>query len=244
MVTGSDTPESTETGYQSMAHSSANNLVRLYIDFDGTLTHTDVGDLMFSTFIPADMVEKGWHRDIIARWKSGELSSEVCMTAECDNARVTPAELDTLLDTIPVTGGFVETAEYCRTNDIPLMVLSDGLDYYIEYVLAKFGLSDVAYRANNLTFRDDGSLGVTFPYINRECGRCGNCKESHTIDSRSNGETVVYVGDGYSDRYAITRADVIFARRDLADYCSEHEIPYIPFESFHLVLAFLKERYG
>lgn len=226
-----------------MTHSSRNNPVRLFIDFDGTLTHTDVGDLLFRTFLPANMVEDGWHNDIIARWKSGELSSEVCLTAECENIRVTPGELDALLDTIPVTAGFVETAEYCRRNDIPLMVLSDGLDYYIEYVLAKFGLSDVAYRANVVTFREDGSLGVSFPYRNRDCGRCGNCKGSHITDGRLNGETVVYMGDGYSDRYAITRADVIFARRDLAAYCSEHEIPYIPFESFHPVLAFLKERY-
>jgi 2-hydroxy-3-keto-5-methylthiopentenyl-1-phosphate phosphatase len=227
-----------------MTHSSPNNPIRLFIDFDGTLTHTDVGDLLFRTFLSEDKVEEGWHNDIIARWKSGELSSEVCLTAECDNTRVTPAELDALLDTIPITGGFVEAAEYCRRNDIPLMVLSDGLDYYIEYVLAKFGLSDVAYRANTMTFREDGSLGVTFPHINRECGICGNCKESHIIDGRCDGETVVYVGDGYSDRYAITRADVIFARRDLADYCSEHKISYIPFESFHPVLTFLKERYG
>ncbi len=227
-----------------MTDSLGKNPVRLFIDFDGTLTHTDVGDLMFSTFLSADMVEEGWHGDIIARWKSGELSSGVCLTAECEKTRVTPGELDALLDTIPVTAGFVETAEYCRGNGIPLMVLSDGLDYYIEYVLAKFGLSDVAYRANVLTFREDGSLGVSFPYMNRECGRCGNCKESHISGSRSDGETVVYMGDGYSDRYAITRADVIFARRDLAVYCSEREIPYIPFESFHPVLAFLKERYG
>jgi len=227
-----------------MATESPGGPVRLFIDFDGTLTHTDVGDLLFRTFIPADMIEAGWHADIIARWKSGELSSETCLTAECDAARVTPAALDTLLDTIPVTAGLVETAEYCRTHDIPVMVLSDGLDYYIEYVLAKFGLSDMPYRSNAMTFREDGSLGVSFPHMNRECGRCGNCKESHIIKHRRDGDTVVYVGDGYSDRYAIKHADVIFARRDLAGYCSEHEIPYIPFESFHPVLAYLKERYG
>ncbi len=233
------TPDGKETGM-----TDANGAVRLFVDFDGTVAHADVGDLIFRTFLPREKVAAGWHADLIRRWKAGELSSPDCLTEECENSTVSQPELDALLDTVPLTAGFAETAAFCRARGVPLMILSDGLDYYIEFILSKYGLSDVPYRSNLIRFRGDGTLGVDFPYMDAGCGRCGNCKESHIKDSRRDGETVVYVGDGYSDRYAIRQADVIFARSDLAAFCAAEGVPFRPFDSFRPVLDFLEERYG
>jgi 2-hydroxy-3-keto-5-methylthiopentenyl-1-phosphate phosphatase len=52
--------------------------------------------------------------------------------------------------------------------------------------------------------------------------------------------TVVYVGDGYSDRCAAQLADRIFARAGLARYLDEHGISYEPFETLHDVVAALE----
>jgi hypothetical protein len=45
---------------------------------------------------------------------------------------------------------------------------------------------------------------------------------------------IVFIGDGVSDLPAAREADVLFARRGLRleEYCIEHGIPYIPFDSF------------
>lgn len=45
---------------------------------------------------------------------------------------------------------------------------------------------------------------------------------------------VVFVGDGVSDLPAAREADVLFARRGLRleEYCIEHRIPYIAFDTF------------
>lgn len=45
---------------------------------------------------------------------------------------------------------------------------------------------------------------------------------------------IVFIGDGVSDLAAAREADVLFARRGLRleEYCQEHKIPYIPFDSF------------
>lgn len=213
--------------------------IRLYVDFDGTVTHRDVGNGIFSRFIRKELQEQNWHEEILTEWKAERISSRDCLIQECANSVATEDEMRHELENYNLTPGFVETAKFCRDNGIPLMILSDGLDYYIEYILAKYGLSFVEYRANHMFFTD-GTLGVDFPHYAGGCGRCGNCKRSHIDTNKKNGETLIYAGDGYSDRYAIKSVDVVFARRDLARYCSKENIAYNPFNTFYDVLDYLK----
>jgi len=213
--------------------------IRLFVDFDGTITEKDVGNGIFDRFLRPDLLERNWHEEVIEEWKAGRLSSLECLTQECRNTVVTEEELKEELENYTLTPGFVETAAYCRENDIELMILSDGLDYYIEYILGKYGLGDIAYRANHMYFTD-GALGVEFPHSEQGCGKCGNCKRWHIDRLRSDGDRVLYVGDGYSDRYAIRSSDVIFARCDLAEYCRENDLPFHPFETFFDILDYLR----
>jgi len=45
---------------------------------------------------------------------------------------------------------------------------------------------------------------------------------------------IIFIGDGVSDLAAAREADVLFARRGLRleEHCKEHNIPYIPFNTF------------
>jgi 2-hydroxy-3-keto-5-methylthiopentenyl-1-phosphate phosphatase len=52
--------------------------------------------------------------------------------------------------------------------------------------------------------------------------------------------TIVFVGDGYSDRCAALAADRVFARDSLAVYLDEREIAYEPFEDFGRLGAALR----
>ena len=209
--------------------------IRIFADFDGTVTHRDVGNGIFDRFLRPDLLERNWHEEIISEWKAERVSSFDCLTQECANSVITEDEMREELENYCLTPGFVEMAAYCKEHGIPLMILSDGLDYYIEFILAKYGLSYVDYRANHMYFID-GALGVEFPHHNAGCGKCGNCKRSHMESMKRDGETVIYIGDGYSDRYAIKSADVVFARRDLADYCTNENIEFYPFDTFFEVL--------
>ena len=216
-----------------------NKNIRLFVDFDGTVTDRDVGNGIFDRFLRPDLIERGWHEEIINEWKAERVSSLECLTRECQYSIVTEDQFREELDNFELTPGFVETAHYCRDNDIPLMILSDGLDYYIEYILARNGLGFVEFRANHMFF-SNGSLGVEFPYNEYGCGKCGNCKRWHMNTHVVDGERVIYVGDGYSDRYAIHSADVVFARRDLAEYCKSENLSYHPFGTFFDVLKYIE----
>ncbi|MBN1293101.1 MAG: MtnX-like HAD-IB family phosphatase [Candidatus Latescibacteria bacterium] len=217
----------------------AGSAIRLFVDFDGTAAHDDVGDSIFEAFLLPDLLKQRWHDYIIDEWKAGKISSFECLITECEHTRVTQDELNRHLDQRTLTPGFTKTVAYCKDNGIPLTILSDGMDYYIEYILKKHGIGDVQFKSNHMYF-NNGSLGVKFPYEGKGCGRCGNCKRWHIDTLRQNGETVIYVGDGYSDRYAIRDADIIFARRDLTEYCLKHAIDFHEYNDFFDILSYLE----
>jgi len=217
--------------------------IRLFTDFDGTVTNKDIANAIFDRFLRPELLKQGWHREILDKWKAGEISSLECLTLECENTIVSEQELNAELDKYKLTDGFVEFAEYCKKNSVPLIILSDGLDYYIKYILVKYGLGEIEYRANHMFFYN-GSLRVEFPFANYGCGRCGNCKRWHINTLRRGDECVVYVGDGYSDRYAIRSADITFARSDLAEYCEKALMDYFPYENFYDVLQYIEDNYG
>ncbi len=217
--------------------------LRIFVDFDGTITTRDVGDSIFERFLHPELLEKGWHEEMIREWKAGRISSGDCLVRECDNTIVTRPELDSLLDEHTLTPGFIEMAEYCGRRNIPLVILSDGLDYYIKYILAKHGLGDLPHYANHMYFKES-SIGVEFPHEHRGCGRCANCKRWHIESIRRDGEKTVFIGDGYSDRYAVMSVDKIFARRDLAEYCAANRMPYTPFRHFYDIMRHLENGNG
>ncbi len=219
------------------------NKIKLFVDFDGTVTNRDVGDAIFSKFLPTDLIEQNWHDKIIAEWKAGLISSYQCLSSECANAVVTEKEFQTELENVDLTPGFVKTAKYCMINDIPITILSDGLDYYIKYILSKYDINYVPFRANHMYF-NDGGIVIEFPFSDKGCGRCGNCKRWHMDTLRKDGDYIIYAGDGYSDRYAINSADMVFAKGDLAEYCRKNNHEYLPFEDFHTILKYLEDMNG
>jgi len=213
-----------------------NSNIRLFVDFDGTVTEKDVGDGIFTKFMRGD---PALHDKLIADWKAGLISSHQCLTQECENSEVTEDELQDELDSYDLTPGFKETAKFCWDNGIPITILSDGMDYYIEYILSRHGLKNIQFRSNHMYF-NDGSMIVEFPFFDKGCGRCGNCKRWHMDVIREDSEKIVYAGDGYSDRFAIKSADVVFARRDLENYCRNTNHEYIPFGDFYQILHYLE----
>lgn len=207
----------------------------VFIDFDGTLAQNDVGDMLFKIFGNGPECEM-----LVQQWLHGEISSRECMEREADTARLTREQLDAFCDTQALTPGFIEFAKFCRQRNWPLLVLSDGLDYYIQRVLLRHEL-DLPVLANHLEFVPPDRIAVSFPYFAHSCGRCGNCKGYHIRHLPKPGEKIVYIGDGYSDRCGAQEANLIFAKRDLAKWCEEKGMEYLQFEDFTQVLYLIKK---
>lgn len=207
----------------------------IFTDFDGTLTQNDVGDALIKNFGDWPECKKA-----VQRWIRGEISSREYYEVAALTLRVNQPQLNAFCDAQPLARGFMEFETYCRNRHWPLMVLSDGLDYYIHRVLTQHGL-DLPVVANHLEFLSSGQIEISFPYFEYTCGQCANCKGFHVRRFAGTPEKIVYIGDGYSDRCGAQVADIIFAKHDLAKWCEEKQVHYFHYENFEDILTRLQK---
>ncbi len=210
----------------------------IFSDFDGTIAQNDVGNLLARTFGDAASCAEA-----VAAWKRDEISSWQCIERESATIRVTQFQLDAFCDRQMLSNGFAEFAALCRRRGWPLIVLSDGWDYYIKRILARHALTLPVY-SNHLRFAPPDRLFVEFPHREHSCGRCANCKGYHVRRMRHNHEQIVYIGDGFSDRCGAQEADWVFAKGELANWLNERQVAHYRFEDFAQIAAVLAEKLG
>jgi 2,3-diketo-5-methylthio-1-phosphopentane phosphatase len=201
-------------------------------DFDGTLVEHDSADLIFEQFATSH-----W-RAIEERWQQGLIGSATCMQQQVALMKTTPAELNALLDTIPLDPAFPLFAHDCNIKGIPLVIVSDGLDYVIHYLLRKFKLDYLPIIANHLNYLGQGQFVLTHPYSYPKCQtQAGVCKCA--IIKSNSARRTLHIGDGRSDFCAAHCADLVLAKGSLLYYCQAQLIPHLPFADFtearHLV---------
>jgi 2,3-diketo-5-methylthio-1-phosphopentane phosphatase len=199
---------------------------RIFVDFDGTITTHDVGNALFRTFGGAVCAE------YIRQYHEGAISAQECFRAEAAAAgAVDKNAVRRFLAEQTIDGGFPAFVEYCRSQDFPLCVLSDGLDLYIAPLLERAG--NVPFVSNRATIDPrDGTLRLEFPHANAECDRCACCKRNIMLTGTPDDDVLVYIGEGYSDRCPAGYADVVFAKDTLQTYCREQNISYHPYTTF------------
>lgn len=208
--------------------------IKIFCDFDGTITTKDVGEHMFLEFGDS---EKAY--EIFNRWTRKEIDS----TQEWQEllelvSDLTEEQFNNFIDTIEIAYGFNEFVEYSEANNLELTILSDGMDYYIDRILKNNGLSNLKFYSNKLTFTGEG-LKVDFPYTDEECKECGNCKRNHIIENSSDEDITIYIGDGYSDTCPIQYVDYIFAKKSLLKFCEKERISYYPYKNFKDIIRLL-----
>jgi 2,3-diketo-5-methylthio-1-phosphopentane phosphatase len=203
-------------------------------DFDGTISLNDVTDALLEKFASPEWEE------IETAWREGLINSRECMSEQYALVKATEDELNSFLDTVEIDQHFKEFAEFCGENGYPLVIVSDGFDYYIERILRNRGLAGIEVFSNHLEFKN-GEIKTEFPHTSDECDTCGNCKTSIFHRFKTPENKVVYVGDGWSDRCIAHESDVIFAKHKLIDYCHERGLSYTPYSTFADILAEMRE---
>ncbi|MEE9269943.1 MAG: MtnX-like HAD-IB family phosphatase [Candidatus Krumholzibacteria bacterium] len=212
--------------------------IAVLCDFDGTVAREDVGHLLFSTF--ADEALTG---PVVERWKRGEISSRECLEHEASLAEVSPEELDRFINRRKLDPYFKDFVDFARRRHIEVVIVSDGLDHYVEKMLIRSGLGELEYYANALHFNGE-KLAVSFPYYDlRDCRDCGNCKTHHLERYKKAGYYTVYVGDGLSDRCPCTYSELVFAKGDLLDFCKANDVDHVEFKNFRDVERELVQRF-
>ena len=211
--------------------------LRLFVDFDGTITREDVGNIFFRTFGGPACDE------LVRRFRAGEISAAACFRGEAEAmGRVDPRALEVLIDARQVDASFGNLVSFCRARGVPLMIVSDGLDLYIRRILENNGWGGVPFLSNEAALvrpAEDGrsEISVTFPHADAACDRCACCKRDFMLTVSAEEDIIAYVGEGFSDRCPVRYADIVFAKDALQTYCQNENISYYPYASFNDVIS-------
>lgn len=204
------------------------DIAAVFIDFDGTICHSDVTDMLLQRFALPE-----WEK-LEAAWLAGKIGARECMAQQIALMKATRAELCAALDSIAIDAAFKPFAALLRQGAVPAAIVSDGLDYSIRHILRAHGLDDIPVFSNHLRYRGFGRWQLEFPYKNTACP-AGHCK-CRRFDASPKGGLTVYIGDGASDFCPAAKADIVFAKSKLAEFCENQGINHIRIQDFADIL--------
>ena len=197
----------------------------ILVDYDGTIAQTDVADKILYSFIGERYAADD------AAYDSGLVGSRTLFESQVKLLPGTPDEVVALAEAQPHDPTFAPFVVLALELGIPVEVVSDGFGFYIEPALARMGVPEIPVISARTTF-DGRHAAMTFPDGHPNCFVCGTCKRQRVLAHQAAGRTVVFVGDGESDRYAAAYSDVIFAKRDLIRLCRAEGWPFTPWHDF------------
>lgn len=158
-----------------------------------------------------------------------------------------------LLDNVKLDPGFNTFYHWALANNIPVVVLSSGMEPIIQALLKKLVgpesdkiqvLANYPAAREGKTINDEGGWEIKFR--NPESG-FGHDKSielrkysSLPADVRP---TMFYAGDGVSDLSAARETDLLFAKKghDLITYCVNENVPFTVFRDWNDIHAKCKE---
>ena len=196
-------------------------------DFDGTITSRDGLYSFIETY-----ASEGWEK-IEQNWVKGKISSKECLIEEFKLVPDLSEELiSEFVKTLTIDETFVDFYKKTIEKGYDFYIVSDGIDYFISKILKKYGTEDIKIISNHGEFRGE-FFEITFPNDSSACiNNAGTCKCKILSDLRKDYDKIIYIGDGVSDYCVADKADVLFAKSRLIDYCKEKEIKYKPFDKF------------
>ena len=201
-------------------------------DFDGTVTEEDTSFFLLDAFAQGD-----WRR-LLRKYKEhkisvGEFNTKAFTMVKDDK----PTLLEALKGKVKVRAGFHELRNYCLKKDFRLVIVSNGLDFYIKAVLKDLGLDSIEVHAAQASFHPEG---MKVQYVGPDGKRLDdNFKVAYIKSFLKLGYRIVYVGNGDSDFPPAKYAHHVFATGELLAYCRENNLNYEPFENFIEIVRYI-----
>jgi len=206
--------------------------LKIFCDFDGTITHVDSCNIIIDHCMGREA-----RRAIDDKIAGGEFSFRQGYDAQFSHVTMTWEESLALLHgkngVDPTFPPFVRQLAH---KQIPLTILSAGIEQIIREHLDTVGLADLDIRANRIRIENHRWRVEYFddtPF--------GNDKAAAVREAAAQGFHTVFIGDGISDFPVASVADILFAKRGyrLEKYCVSQGIDFHPFDNFDDVWAVL-----
>ncbi len=198
-------------------------------DFDGTVTKKDSLYDFFETY-----AETSW-LEVEKKWVDNKIGSMECLEQEFELVKGLDEKLiDEYTSTIELDSYF---KDFISKNDFDFVIVSDGIDYFINKILEKNNIETIKIISNHAEFIDK-KFTLSFPNKNLKCKNgSGTCKCAVVRDLRQNYDRIIYIGDGQSDFCVADKADILFAKGSLLNYCRENNIKHREFKNFKDIIS-------
>jgi len=214
---------------------SGRPLPAVLTDFDDTAAAQNVAEMLLNQFGAPD-----W-KDVRQRFRDGQINLKEYQEITFRSIRADRATMQSYVkDHASLRPFFRELWRFCQSNGIPMVVVSQGLDFYIEALLERAGISRVPVYAVDTEF-EAGQISYFYNHAYPGEESQGNSKGFVVESFQERGCYVFFAGDGQSDLVAARKADVTYAHRTLARLCDEESIPYQPFEDFRGMLLAVRK---
>jgi len=203
----------------------------IQIDFDGTVTEEDVSFLLLDTYVgPA------W-REYLKEYSSGKISVGAFNKKGFGMMKADRKTMTGLVLTSPrvkIRPGFKELIDYCKRKGFKIVIVSNGLEFYIEAILKSQEIDGMEIHAAENVFYPGG---MNVRYIGPDGSEVdAGFKEVYTADLCRRGYRVIYLGNGASDIHPARLARHVFACDDLLKKCREEELKHFAFQDFFDVI--------
>ena len=220
-----------------MGKENAKNLI-VFFDFDNTIANIDVVDDMLERFSGDD----GW-KELEEKWQREEIGSRECLKGQVEGIRIEKNRLDRYLATIKIDPYFKKLLRFLKYHDIPTLIVSDNFDYMVRRILERNDITDIDIYCNKVDV-SGGRLKPSFPFSNKRCGDCANCKKKHVLARKKKGALAVYIGDGKSDLCAARESDIVFAKDYLKKVFRNEKRPHVPIDGLKDVYDYFQKTWS
>ncbi|KZE69490.1 2-hydroxy-3-keto-5-methylthiopentenyl-1-phosphate phosphatase [Fictibacillus phosphorivorans] len=212
----------------------------IFCDFDGTVTEKDNIVAIMEEFSPdgwQPIVKDILNETISIREGVGRMFSRISSEKKQEI-------IEFVLTRSKIRDGFQEFVDFTKAENIPLYIVSGGIDFFVFPVLEnKIKRENIICNASD--FSGD-TIKILWPNACDDLctNDCGCCKPSviRRLKHQYEDAEKIVIGDSITDLQASKLADSVFARDYLIEKCEENQIPYTPFETFHDIIHALEKR--
>ncbi|KAI5119152.1 hypothetical protein M0805_005231 [Coniferiporia weirii] len=215
-------------------------------DWDGTITTYDSNDYMTDNLGFGKQKRREGNLEILAKRTTFRDAFRVMLNSVAEKHTFEECKKRTDIHLDP---GFKDFYQWCKANDIPVVIVSSGMTPLIRAVLSKLiGDEDAAtidIIANDVNVLPDGKWEIKYRH---PTSGYGHDKSQAILPYRkvANPPTLFFFGDGVSDMSAARHADVLFVKlkadgeNDLHEYCKAENIKHVLFRDFSQALNTVK----
>ena len=202
-------------------------------DFDGTITEEDVSFLLLDAF-----ADSSW-RQLLREYRAGRISVNYFNTKAFSMVKADRLTLVELAkERVKIRPGFLQLIVYCRRRSFRLVIVSNGLDFYIDAILRNIGVDNIEVLAAKTQF---GSEGLDVVYIGPDGSQLEDgFKDTQIRSFLEMDYRVIYIGNGVSDISPARHAQHVFAIDELLSYCKEANLNCTPFSDLNDVVQKLE----